>query len=671
MNLNGIDLSAALFLVCSKEVGPQAKAADGTVQPPKAPVPHRDPGEIASGNAPVGKLPVEDGAQPLGHDHEVPGPEVPVHQGYFGIFSGILSEPEQREFHSGVGLGQLVEHLPAEVHCGNDRAAGTGGLWRGQRKVRVGLRRDPMDRGQGRSKLVDQEHPGLRESGISEHAPTDGNPVRPVHQVGTGANPEQIAQEPVHRGCRHPSRDRGPDDLELMSAIETTRQGPDRIAAQHHDPRLAVKGQLNPEVLLAGPTREGLGGADDNLAANRLREGLRQRWHPLWTNAITHEVGPLPGTRGYQDTGGTAPTEPPMDDTLETLRSELSSVDRQLLELVGRRLSLAKQIGGIKRGMDRPTRDFAREKVVIDGARERAEEQGYDPDIADDLMHILIRSSLTAQEQDRVAAHRIGDGRRALVIGGAGKMGAWFARFLDSQGYAVEISDPKVGAYPQLDWESAPLDHEIIVVATPLRQTNAVLRGLANRRPTGVVFDLGSLKSPLHDGLGALVDAGVAVCSVHPMFGPDTVLLSGRHVVFVDLGHAGAVEAARSLFAPTMAITVDMGLDEHDRMIAYVLGLSHALNIAFFTALAASGEQSPKLAALSSTTFDAQLAISAAVSRENPHLYYDIQKLNHHGPAALDALCAATEAVRSAVAAGDQGAFVSLMKTGEAYLCER
>ena len=29
-----------------------------------------------------------------------------------------------------------------------------------------------------------------------------------------------------------------------------------------------------------------------------------------------------------------------------------------------------------------------------------------------------------------------------------------------------------------------------------------------------------------------------------------------------------------------------MGLDEHDRLIAYVLGLSHALNIAFFTALA-------------------------------------------------------------------------------------
>ena len=41
-----------------------------------------------------------------------------------------------------------------------------------------------------------------------------------------------------------------------------------------------------------------------------------------------------------------------------------------------------------------------------------------------------------------------------------------------------------------------------------------------------------------------------------------------------------------------------MGLDEHDRLIAYVLGLSHALNIAFFTALADSGEAAPRLAKL-------------------------------------------------------------------------
>ena len=49
----------------------------------------------------------------------------------------------------------------------------------------------------------------------------------------------------------------------------------------------------------------------------------------------------------------------------------------------------------------------------------------------------------------------------------------------------------------------------------------------------------------------------------------------------------------RTLFASTMAEQVVTTLDDHDRLIAYVLGLSHAVNIAFFSALADSGEAAP------------------------------------------------------------------------------
>ena len=102
------------------------------------------------------------------------------------------------------------------------------------------------------------------------------------------------------------------------------------------------------------------------------------------------------------------------------------------------------------------------------------------------------------------------------------------------------------------------------------------------------------------------------------MFGPDTELLSGRHVIFVDLGAPEATAAARALFEPTMATLVEMDLESHDRLIAYVLGLSHALNIAFFTALAESGEAAPRLATLSSTTFDAQLGVARRSRRRTP-----------------------------------------------------
>jgi chorismate mutase/prephenate dehydrogenase len=112
-------------------------------------------------------------------------------------------------------------------------------------------------------------------------------------------------------------------------------------------------------------------------------------------------------------------------------------------------------------------------------------------------------------------------------------------------------------------------------------------------------------------------------------------------------------------------------LDEHDRLTAYILGLSHALNIAFFTALAESGEAAPKLAKMSSSTFDAQLDVATNVAQESPDLYYEIQSLNDYGAESLEALAKAVERIRRAVLAQDHDGFVALMNRGREYLEDR
>lgn len=359
--------------------------------------------------------------------------------------------------------------------------------------------------------------------------------------------------------------------------------------------------------------------------------------------------------------------------TLEELRAQLDGLDRRLLELIAERQQTSRAIAKVKRETGHPARDYARERDVILTARAQAAELGLSAEVAEALMRLLIRSSLTTQEHASMAAHGAGSGQRVLLIGGAGKIGGWFAQFLASQGYAVQIADPQAAPGPGVlaDWRSSDLAHDFIVVATPLAQTNDILQQLATRRPPGVVFDVSSLKSPLRSGLQQLREAGVRVTSVHPMFGPDTALLSGRHVIFIDLKAGDALARARSLFAPTMAELVDMGLDEHDRLIAYVLGLSHAVNIAFFTALAESGEAAPRLVQLSSTTFDAQFDIASDVAEESPELYFEIQRLNDFGAASLDALARAVDALRTAVAEGDQRRFTALMARGHEYTRSR
>jgi chorismate mutase/prephenate dehydrogenase len=356
---------------------------------------------------------------------------------------------------------------------------------------------------------------------------------------------------------------------------------------------------------------------------------------------------------------------------LDQLRVELSELDTHLLELVAKRQQLSEQVAAVKRDAGLPTRDFKRERDVIVRARNEAQRLGLSPKLAETLLRQLINSSLTTQERARVVAQGRGSGRRVLVIGGAGKMGRWFADFLYSQGFEVTVADP-VGGLEGLkhvaDWRRDALDQDVIVIATPLGITLEVLLELAGRKPRGLIFDLGSLKTPLRKGLQALVAAGCRVTSLHPMFGPDTEMLSGRHVIFIDLGNAAALQDATDLFASTMAERVVMGLDEHDRLIAYVLGLSHALNIAFFTALADSGEAAPRLARLSSTTFDAQLDVASKVAAESPALYFEIQSLNDYGLESLEALKRAVDRVLATVSGKDAAGFARLMNQGKAYL---
>jgi chorismate mutase/prephenate dehydrogenase len=120
-----------------------------------------------------------------------------------------------------------------------------------------------------------------------------------------------------------------------------------------------------------------------------------------------------------------------------------------------------------------------------------------------------------------------------------------------------------------------------------------------------------------------------------------------------------------------MAQRVVMGLDEHDRLIAYVLGLSHALNIAFFTALAESGEAAPRLAQLSSTTFDSQMDVASRVAAESPDLYFEIQSLNQYGEESLLALQQAVERLIAAVQSKNGDAFAELMNRGRIYFDSR
>ena len=212
--------------------------------------------------------------------------------------------------------------------------------------------------------------------------------------------------------------------------------------------------------------------------------------------------------------------------------------------------------------------------------------------------------------------------RRICIIGGNGKMGGMMARLLE--GNEVAIIDPNAGNGLILEDSS---NYEVVIVSVPISATRDTLLKLDGICRDQLIFDISSLKSPFLD---ILKDMGARrrVCSVHPMFGPGIKSVQGRNMILCDCGSMDAVNDVASLFEGCGMSMRRMDVAMHDEYMSYVLGLSHAVNIAFFRVLEQSGIPFQDFQSVSSTTFEKMMDTNISVALEDPRLYYEIQHLN-------------------------------------------
>lgn len=322
---------------------------------------------------------------------------------------------------------------------------------------------------------------------------------------------------------------------------------------------------------------------------------------------------------------------------LDEVRAEIRRLDDELAKLVRERVRVARRAGQVKREEGLGLRDHTVERQVVQRMAERFEDEGLDASTGEDVARLLIGEALRAQEQDELEPAK-GRRGRALVVGGAGKMGTWLSRFLNGLGYEVIVHDvagPLEGFPYTTDLESAAAEVDVVLVSVPPDETAVVLERL--RGVDALVLDVASLKTPIEDTLRDMATEQ-PVASVHPLWGPNTRVLSDKNVLVLDCGHEAATDRARELFELSAARVVEMPLDEHDAVMALTLGLPHALNLAYADVLTESKRGFEALEACGGPTFLKQTSVAAEVTREDPELYRQIQALNDATPAVYEAL---------------------------------
>ena len=364
-----------------------------------------------------------------------------------------------------------------------------------------------------------------------------------------------------------------------------------------------------------------------------------------------------------------------MQDELSTLRHAISAVDDELLQLAAKRLDLARQVGEYKLRHGLAIKDYEVEKQIIERTRDRAKQHGIYTEMAESLVKTLIKYSVIAQDELKRPTQGTakGKGRRILIVGGGGQMGRWFAHFLDAMGHQVSLWDvhplpPTEARFPvppSLAEGLAAVD--VAILATPLSATAAIIEQCIPDAGKTAIIDICSLKSPVLPSFRKALAAGCKIASIHPMFGPDIELLADCNIILCEGGDPEALEAVRQILTPTSARLIAVPIDLHDNLMGYVLGAAHLINLVFGSLVAASGLSLGAIQNVAGTTMKNQMAVAMNVARENPDLYFEIQRLNAFTPQLIRSLLATVTRYRDVIAAGSRADFKNLMAAAHGF----
>lgn len=91
----------------------------------------------------------------------------------------------------------------------------------------------------------------------------------------------------------------------------------------------------------------------------------------------------------------------PEDMSLDELREEIQTIDRELVELIAQRTYVAETIAAVKDDRGLPTTDEQQEQAVMDRAGENAERFDVDSNLVKAVFRLLIELNKVEQRDSR------------------------------------------------------------------------------------------------------------------------------------------------------------------------------------------------------------------------------------------------------------------------------
>lgn len=347
-----------------------------------------------------------------------------------------------------------------------------------------------------------------------------------------------------------------------------------------------------------------------------------------------------------------------MTDTprpLPVVRAMIDALDRDLLQIMAKRMALVAEVAAYKRLHGLKIRDARREQELLRDRHELAQELGLPSDEIESIFRVLMRSSRDHQAALRAEVPMNAVPYTIAIIGGHGRIGRVMARLFSDLGHRVLLVDTDT----TLRAEEAAAVADVTVVSVPIDVTEQVIGVVGPHvREDALLMDVTSVKeAPLQAMLQATQGS---VVGTHPMFGPSVHTLQGQRVVICrGRGDVWADWVAQS-FAARGLVIAETTATHHDRAMSVVQVLTHFQTQVQGLTLSRLGLPLADTLAFTSPAYLLELYVAARHFAQDPALYGSIEMRN---PRTADVTAAFGQSVRDVadiLARGDQAAFSRL-----------
>jgi prephenate dehydrogenase len=214
-------------------------------------------------------------------------------------------------------------------------------------------------------------------------------------------------------------------------------------------------------------------------------------------------------------------------------------------------------------------------------------------------------------------------------------MGRWFANFLLKDGKEVVITGRNerklLEAKQELGVEVATVAEaaksaDVILISVPIDNFEPVVREIQPYiRPRQVVIEITSIKVLPVEIMHRHIKAGLTL-GVHPMFGPGASSVVRQNFILTPTNEdeEALAQKIREYLERREARVTLLTPEEHDEIMAVILGLSHFIAIVSADTLLSLGNLK-QMEAIGGTTYKLLLTLVGSVISEDPDFYASLQ----------------------------------------------